>query len=565
MEEEKEYFGIEQRESVLSRLKKELEKEAQKVKENQAKLSTLEKELEEKKLAEKETDLLIDLTAQKDTLETKCNQLKHYNNELMSLQEKARYYDNYSEWGLISKKDLKGLFENLQEMRQKINPEKNQSDDEDDVLPTDDEDDVLPSEEDKKDKLRTTINEKKNAFIKKIQDLKVIADKKQKSLKKKLNKLAQIIDPLIKKQDNYEITQKKLENQMAELNSSKETAEKLKKFIPNYQKIETELSEDPHKISVIENADAKNTEKKTIIIVGRSRIGKSTALEVMRNQLYIAPFGSIFAGTQSTYSKKFIIADARTENQEKVYEITFIDTPGLFENAKIGKSPRTNIDLLNNLKEFLHEKGIITIDRILFPISFFSGLNIHDVEAMTLFTKFFNLKAGLGNVGILMTRSENNSQAAKLNFYSQFLNVKQLKPFKDLCSSDQEKDYLTLQIPKDGKEDKEDEFHLKMYMFWIGAPAESDYSFGDIRTMKKIFGRIKQMRDKLYDWIFDESIPPIQLNFEEPQTMSHEHAFLEKETKPEDLLTVLQKLLQQLRIKLIHFLTEIKRISTIAK
>jgi GTP-binding protein EngB required for normal cell division len=148
----------------------------------------------------------------------------------------------------------------------------------------------------------------------------------------------------------------------------------------------------------LEEAEIRN-----VIMVGRSRSGKSTAINVLRDPCYTPEALSIFS---DTFNPKFRTFALRAEDN-KTYTLNLIDTPGLFEVTADAKDARDNKILLDTISTCL-EFELTCIHAVIVFASFDNGLNPHDVTALKTFLELF---AGPGvTVAFCITRADKHPQ-----------------------------------------------------------------------------------------------------------------------------------------------------------
>jgi len=136
------------------------------------------------------------------------------------------------------------------------------------------------------------------------------------------------------------------------------------------------------------------TETRNVLLVGRTRSGKSTAMEVLKDPCYVPKSDTIFSETVEPAFKSFSIQNIVKEQTEEV-TLNIIDTPGLFEVKDIESgSERTNEAIKKTIAKCL-EHEITNIHIIILFVTFEAGINPNDIKAMQIFLDMFggsNLK-----------------------------------------------------------------------------------------------------------------------------------------------------------------------------
>ena len=131
-----------------------------------------------------------------------------------------------------------------------------------------------------------------------------------------------------------------------------------------------------------EEKEARDPHVRNVLLVGRSRSGKSSFLNVLKDMCHIVPPLTLFYTTREPVLTELKIAD---------YTLRVLDTPGLFEQASVdAKEPaRTNEELVALIKKIAQEifggKDFENVDTIIFTASFETGINPNDVDAMNIF------------------------------------------------------------------------------------------------------------------------------------------------------------------------------------
>merc|ERR1712137_960401 len=124
-----------------------------------------------------------------------------------------------------------------------------------------------------------------------------------------------------------------------------------------------------------------NSEHRNVLMVGRTRSGKSTTLEVLKDPCYTPPNDTIFSETVDSKCWSFALKRRSQDGRTVDYSLNLIDTPGLFE-VKGGQSgeERTNEVIKNTISQCL-ENEITHIHAIIMFVTFEAGINQEDVQA----------------------------------------------------------------------------------------------------------------------------------------------------------------------------------------
>jgi GTP-binding protein EngB required for normal cell division len=143
------------------------------------------------------------------------------------------------------------------------------------------------------------------------------------------------------------------------------------------------------------------TNTRNVLIVGRTRTGKSTAIEVLKDPCYIAKgTTSLFSDTEDARYQSFTVHDGIEKTKSTLH---IIDTPGLKEVKKINEVARSDEYILSAINHCLCNE-VTKLNALLLFISFELGVTKDDIQAFNELIKNFahsNVK-----IGICVTRSE---------------------------------------------------------------------------------------------------------------------------------------------------------------
>jgi len=154
----------------------------------------------------------------------------------------------------------------------------------------------------------------------------------------------------------------------------------------------------------------EETQTRNVLIVGRTRSGKSTAVGVLKDPCYEPKGMSIFS---DTVNPKFQSFSLDNKNKSIKYTINIIDTPGLKEVKKIGEDARSDQVILNTINYCLKNE-IAKINTLLIFISFELGVAQEDLESFQIFIEKFYSKEI--RIGLCITRTENKSDEWKKKY-----------------------------------------------------------------------------------------------------------------------------------------------------
>jgi len=160
------------------------------------------------------------------------------------------------------------------------------------------------------------------------------------------------------------------------------------------------------------------TETRNVLIVGRTRSGKSTAIGVLKDPCHEPKEMSIFSDTVDPKFQSFSLdnkdptSDNTTESKKTKYTLNIIDTPGLKEVKKMGEDARSDAIILNTISYCLKNE-ITKINILLIFISFELGVTNDDLNSFQTFLQNFendNIK-----IGICITRAEDKPESWRKN------------------------------------------------------------------------------------------------------------------------------------------------------
>lgn len=158
----------------------------------------------------------------------------------------------------------------------------------------------------------------------------------------------------------------------------------------------------------------EQTITRNVIIVGRTRSGKSTFVEVMKDVAFQPPQMSIFSQTRDPAFRSFSIGiDQNDGSIPRKFTINVVDTPGLFEVKEIGDEAQTNEAILNTIKECLKNE-ITKVHCVFIFLSVNSGISTEDVSAIEIFMDSF-AHSQLTSV-VCISRAEDFTPAQKAHY-----------------------------------------------------------------------------------------------------------------------------------------------------
>jgi len=239
---------------------------------------------------------------------------------------------------------------------------------------------------------------------------------------------------------------------------------------------ETELLQ--RKIRVQNQYSLEETKTRNVLIVGRTRSGKSTAVGVLKDPCYEPKEMSIFSGTVEPKFQSFALDDKTTSCK---YTVNVIDTPGLKEVKQIGIEARSDQVIMNTINYCLKNE-ITKINTLLIFISFELGVTRDDLDSFQTFLEKFSHDNI--TIGVCITRAEDKTPQWKKNIIDQlgqhqyFANILKKKNIK-IC--------------------------------FIGCVDQiKNHTISKIEDLQKLYVKVYKMREELLKTIFD-SDPQVML------------------------------------------------------
>merc|ERR1712137_16596 len=157
----------------------------------------------------------------------------------------------------------------------------------------------------------------------------------------------------------------------------------------------------------------EETRTRNILIVGKTRSGKSTATGVMKDPCYVPKEMSIFSDTVDPKFQSFSLDNNKDGTK---YTVNIIDTPGLKEVTKVGVNARSDEAILNTIQYCLKNE-ITKINVLLIFISFELGVTTDDLDSFATFLKYFAHESAC--VCMCITRAEDKPVSWRKNIMSQ--------------------------------------------------------------------------------------------------------------------------------------------------
>jgi len=165
------------------------------------------------------------------------------------------------------------------------------------------------------------------------------------------------------------------------------------------------------KYEQIQNHKFISSNLRNVLFVGKSRSGKTTAIETLKSVGNPAGEFLIFSQTPTVKFRAFSLQSSSTVN----YTLNIIDTPGLFEIKIASDKVRQNKEIIKLISDMLKNE-IVKIHAVVICCAISDGINLTDIEAMKMLIKFFGEKT---NLAICFTKSENKDKNYRIGVREQ--------------------------------------------------------------------------------------------------------------------------------------------------
>jgi GTPase Era involved in 16S rRNA processing len=162
-------------------------------------------------------------------------------------------------------------------------------------------------------------------------------------------------------------------------------------------------------------------EERTIMLMGRTRTGKSTIAEVLATTLHKPKKLSIYSETRKASIKSFFTTDKRSGIS---YRFTIIDTPGFFDITRDTSLRLQNQHVVEQIKSCL-ESNIRHIHLIGIVFNLVNGINERDIEAMIYIKENF---IGIENyTALVITNCEHMNEQQRKKLVEEFFQHRRVK------------------------------------------------------------------------------------------------------------------------------------------
>jgi GTP-binding protein EngB required for normal cell division len=135
------------------------------------------------------------------------------------------------------------------------------------------------------------------------------------------------------------------------------------------------------------------TEARNILVLGRTRVGKSTFVRMLKDFAHAPPTATLYAETQDATYKTFCINPQSVKGSLTTkYSINIVDTPGLFEVRRVSEGKGRDNRFIRQCINKCLENEIARVHCVLIFLTVQGGINVQDVESIETFLTDFGSK-----------------------------------------------------------------------------------------------------------------------------------------------------------------------------
>ena len=148
---------------------------------------------------------------------------------------------------------------------------------------------------------------------------------------------------------------------------------------------------------------------KNILLIGRTRSGKTTLKNILSNPCYIPNELTVVSQTSST------ICGPEVSIPDSHINLKIVDTPGLFDRRSISYNGRNGLHNKNDrqnlweINEYCYQMNITKFHLVFFCASFEAGINDQDIQALRQFITHFGREIG-SRLCLIITRCESKEE-----------------------------------------------------------------------------------------------------------------------------------------------------------
>ncbi|CAF2040924.1 unnamed protein product [Rotaria magnacalcarata] len=234
----------------------------------------------------------------------------------------------------------------------------------------------------------------------------------------------------------------------------------------------------------------KKVEHKNILLIGRTRTGKSTIQSLLIDPTNVPEELTLRSGTRDPHFQAFHL-------QEDDVVLNIIDTPGLFEHSNDQMDIRDNETILKTIG-FCINMEIAKFHAICFCVSLVAGINAEDINSLKLLAQYLGQETAK-NSCVIITRCESISKKQREKLKKELIedfDFKQIAPF------------------------------FKLGIYFSGSINRDDLSRGNEETVYHQYSTISDYREELIDLFLKvkDPLPVAQMASGSKQFREHYHA-----------------------------------------
>ena len=158
----------------------------------------------------------------------------------------------------------------------------------------------------------------------------------------------------------------------------------------------------------------RRCDNRNIILVGRSRTGKTTIANVVEDSLYVTSEPSLYSETRKPVFHQISTYDA---NDECFYFFNFVDIPGLYDQAARASEQLSTDAILSFINDCL-KMEITNIHMFAFVFNLHGGINEKDIDTMLLFKKKYPQLSA--NMALVITHCEHMKEEESQQLVNEF-------------------------------------------------------------------------------------------------------------------------------------------------
>ncbi|CAF0796766.1 unnamed protein product [Didymodactylos carnosus] len=178
-------------------------------------------------------------------------------------------------------------------------------------------------------------------------------------------------------------------------------------FLEKFNEQLIQYERNMHNKLTFENCTVRN-----IVLLGRTRVGKTTLAQVLKHLRYVPPQRGLHIRTREIEFIN-IASTSLKENQDIVYNFNIVDTPGFYQTIKPPDPKLSNQGIINLIDDYLaNDRTQIHIWA--FVVNFHDGFSKEDLETMILIkTHYPTLHQYMS---LVITQCETAGDKARQNF-----------------------------------------------------------------------------------------------------------------------------------------------------